>query len=184
MNHVIKCVDTLELYSIWPLILPVLKQSFHNVDFNQGFTVDTVVDEIEIEFSRKSKSDTRHLIAYSGAEIVGCVFSIQLNRKDEIDTTEVGWFFTSPTLDTRQRIKLATELITQTHDIVTAAGFEKIVTEIGTKGGERFLKKKFGYYNVSKSRDENKWESKLSVPFPTLDKCFQIIPSRSNLTKS
>ncbi len=54
------------------------------------------------------------------------------------------------------------------HNLVVAIGYKKIVTEMGTKHGEKLFNKRFGYINEPQYHNQNRWVKEFSWDYSKL----------------
>jgi hypothetical protein len=154
-GHGIRLVDRVWIRSREAEMRAAIKEAFRgahfkkvglNFDFGpdtKQYGLDTVLSScIDGQF----RDSRRTLVALDGdGKISAAVFHIPTSAPGGKRSGGYGWFFTSPRLPLDQRVALAKHMIEQTHGIMRRRGFRRIAVNMGTREGELFLKKRFGY---------------------------------------
>lgn len=158
MNEMItiKVVDNQYIISNWKDIKVILSTSFDQSDFNAGYNIDTVLEEVEKNSLEKKLA--LNIIASRKQEILGGIFSIEPNTDASEIYYDIGWLFTSSKLNKKERISIAISMVEEVHNLLRKMKYKYISTEIGTKQGISLLSRKFHY---KKYKDTNYWFKKL-----------------------
>lgn len=158
MEFTINIIDNQKLVELWDSLKPLIYESFKSARFNSGYTSHDVLLETETEIFVYKDLDTKHILAFNLANnVIGGLLCIYGDTILHTTECEVGWFFTTPNLSSREKVIVGDEILKSTHSLAKRLGYDKIVTEIGTKEGEKFLSKRFGYYYSPLSQKKNRW---------------------------
>jgi hypothetical protein len=88
----------------------------------------------------------RNVVAVGeGDKILGAVFKVPVKKLGPLDHSGFGWFFTSPGLGPREKIKVADSMIDETKGLMRKAGYRNILVTMGTEEGARYLQKRHGF---------------------------------------
>lgn len=148
----------------WSTIATTLQEAFKGADFSSEFPRDRPMKHTWSEINNPSRPNLRHLLAMdTNCRPVGGIFCIPVIRHDERSDCDIGWFFVSKSVSRRERAFLAEALVVKCHETVLRAGFTKIITEMGTKDGAAFLKKRFGYKHTPIKNQGNRYACDLIV---------------------
>lgn len=153
---VIEVTDSQYIISNWDCIKAILLTSFDQSDFNAGYNIDTVLDEVEK--NSVEKESALNVIALKGQEILGGIFSIEPNASASEIYYDIGWLFTNSKLNKKERISISIAMVEEVHNLLRKMKYKYIYTEIGTKQGMALLSKKFHY---QKYKDTHYWCKKL-----------------------
>jgi hypothetical protein len=113
--------------------------------------------------NRHYHEDKRSLVALDeNGNIQGAVFHIPIKNRYG-GSADYGWFFTAPHLSTADRIRLADRMIGKAHNLMREGGFDKVSVSIGTKEGQKYLRKRHGYRVGEHDRERafSLWEKNL-----------------------
>lgn len=142
----------------WESISSLIEKSFNNSSFNTGFTKSTPIAETYELINNDSEHKHSHVIARNEKGlIVGALFAIPYSNPDNDKKCDLGWFFTSPNIKHKDRIRLGKYIVEFAHEALRSANYKQVVTEMGTKEGERFLRKIHSYMPLAGSPQPNKW---------------------------
>jgi hypothetical protein len=148
-----------------PELEAALRRAFKGANFNnvgkwkERYDIESAILS-SLRSDHLNNPDRRSIIAMDDeGRIVGAVFHVTTKPNRQGNGT-YGWFFTSPELELSDRAELANQMINQAHDIMRQGGAEGVVVSMGTKEGERFLRKRHGYRKASSKR--NVWEKSLT----------------------
>lgn len=153
MHYQILVTDNNFIRDRWSQLSIELLESFRNATFNSGFSIQSLIEEIQNDIQSNKK--IMHVIAIDGDnKIIGCLFSIKAFYQGKC--CEVGWFFTSNKLTTKVRISVSDDILNAVHKLVKSRGYKCIETDMGTIAGQRFLSKRFAYIYCPE-KHKNRW---------------------------
>ena len=64
-------------------------------------------------------------------------------------------------LPLRFRHEVMNAIINKVHEVTKSAGFKRIITEMGTEAGAKFLCKKHNYVHTPTENQQNRWTKEL-----------------------
>lgn len=140
-----------------PEVEAAIRKAFKGADFIGGNTVRDVIDQSLLT----EYPNTEHLIAIDRGKVVGALFHVPFKRKHRVRSTDLGWIFTSPSLPRDVRRDLGDRLMERMQNSLRRLGYRRIVSMIGTKGGERFLSGAHGHRILRESTDGLLWVKEL-----------------------
>ena len=104
----------------------------------------------------------KHVIALDlDNNILGAFFVIPSYQPLGREECDIGWMFTIE-LHRRFRHEVMDAIVNKVHEVIKSAGFKRIVTEMGTEAGARFLSKKHNYIHTPTKTKYNRWTKELS----------------------
>ncbi len=154
---VISAVDHSYVLQNSIVLKTLIETAFEEAELNSPFTASTPFDETWEIASRPPREGITHLLAINcEQQIVGGFFSIDTKCISENSDAECGWFFVMPDQPAYLRKSIALDLCNVAHTLMRRAGYQRVVTMIGTKAGERFLQRYFGYEHQPIESEENR----------------------------
>jgi len=143
-----------DILSQWKEISSFIVSSFQKAEFNKGYNLKIVHAEIFKNIS--SKGQNLHITAHNDEqEIIGAIFTIPSSNKMKIEACDIGWFVTSACLSPRYKLVVCDMMINNLYQMLIEAGFKKVITEMGTKNGEKLFSKRYGYTRIEANK--NNW---------------------------
>jgi hypothetical protein len=123
-----------------------IREGFRGATFNfENYSPDDIVHGyLKRRIDRTGKAP---LLALDEKDhIVGACFDVSVKKpNDSFESGDYGWFFASPSLGLEKQVDVANRLIERAHDAMRSAGFKRVIVGMGTREGERFLRKRHGY---------------------------------------
>ena len=114
--YIVKPLSSVFLRKNWPSFSVSISCCFKDATFNSGFDVNKVLDEIKNEVFKEPSCPSIHFtISNQNEEMIAGIFCIAGERPRAETDCDVGWFFTSPLINTKSRIELAEILLNKTH---------------------------------------------------------------------
>ncbi|MBY0443526.1 MAG: hypothetical protein K2Q25_15565 [Mycobacteriaceae bacterium] len=161
-------VDSDFLVSIWATLEAVLRKAFADADFRNEYA-DGKIDAVDgpIDWTRSGISgglgrNFKHVLVFDAAKnILGGILCIPASRNEGETCCEVGWFFVLPEIARDLRRLVAMEMDKQMRSWLRGLGFEKIVVDIGTKAGEKYLSRNYGFTHSPLPENQNRWVREL-----------------------
>lgn len=140
----------------WPEIRELIKHEFIPSQFNDGCDVWRPLESTHEAMEERNWPVFRHVIATDEeGKMVGGWFRIPYRRIDD-ETCSPGWFLTASALGSR-RSGVADGLVVTAHEVMRSGGFSRIVTNMGTVAGARFLQRRHGYIHQPVQHKNNTW---------------------------
>ncbi len=147
--------------SRWEEIDSILYRVFGNSSFNGKFTRTRPAEHTWKMLHEPDREGVKHVIAIdANNEILGAFFAIPAERSPGKEDCDLGWMFTIE-LYPRFRHEVMNAIIDKVHEVTKAAGFKRIITEMGTEAGAKFLSKKHGYVHTPLGEVTNRWTKEL-----------------------
>jgi hypothetical protein len=156
-------LDSAQADRLWPDLSLAVKEAFEGADFCDGFGPESPLVHSFEGITGPDRGVYRHVVAGdpSGA-ILGACFRVPVRLPDaENRDADPGWFFTAASLDLAARMRVADALIRRTHELMSSAGFTRVVTNMGTRAGAVFLQRKWGYTHSPSESMANRWVREL-----------------------
>lgn len=153
-----------EVQERWSEVEEAMRKAFVGSEFNDGCGVWRPLDCTMESSQPEVRSAYRHVVALHEGKIVGAWFRIPVEKSHERDWCDPGWFFTSSEFDRRfsdgtgsPRAQVADAIVNKAHEMMRAAGFTRIVTNMGTVAGARFMQRRHGYIHQPRPEKANTW---------------------------
>lgn len=159
---VIKVVDHDFLKARWPEVEAFIRYEFRDSGFNDGFTVDRPLWHIHQGLDGHLGAGIKHVLALSEEEkLLAAAFCIPALQEDNQNSCDIGWFLASSDLSKIKKVKALDQVFDAVHGTVKGAGFERIVTNMGTAEGAKYLGRRQGYVYQPTEEKNNRWVKKL-----------------------
>jgi len=158
LPHEIRLVDNEFVQSRWDEISELLTSAFKDSNFLAGFSPERPAQHTWEEMHKPDGGGLEHVVAVdSSGRVLGAIFCVRTNRPENETTSDVGWFFTDTTLPGPKRIKISDAMVERGHEELARAGYDAVVTEMGTEERARYLSKRFGYVPAPLPDKKNRW---------------------------
>lgn len=142
----------------WPDVDSFVKHEFQDSNFNDGFTVDRPFWHIQKGLDGKLGPGIKHVLALDPEEtILAAAFCIPTHKGDGENSCDIGWFLSSSELSRVQKVRVLDQVFDKVHEVTKAAGFQEIVTNMGTQEGAKYLGKRQGYIHQPNKEKANRW---------------------------
>jgi len=149
----------------WEAIEAALRAAFRGARFiDPGYTDDTPVDHTRDGIHGKLRDGLGlgHVLAVDGDRVLGGFFCIPTERTpDEIENDvrwcDVGWVFVSHDAPREHRAWIMDTMLARAYAALKEAGFEQIVSNMGTRAGAKSLEKNYGFVDMSTDEQPNRW---------------------------
>ncbi|NEU71269.1 hypothetical protein PI95_001395 [Hassallia byssoidea VB512170] len=161
-KFVIELVEHSFIIQRWDEIEALIVNAFNESSFNDGYTVESLLREILDADTKQFIEGLKHVIALSEEnKILGSCFCVPTSKMDNETGADVGWFFTSSELSQLKKLKVADAIMTKVHEEMRKAGFQQVITDMGTQAGAKFFSKRFGYIHSPIAEQSNRWIKEL-----------------------
>jgi len=153
-----------EMGARWEAIEAALRAAFRGARFiDSGYTLDTPVKHTRkgIDGELRGGLGLGHVLAVDGDRVLGGLFCVPTERTpDEITRDvrwcDVGWVFVSHDAERDDRAWIMDTLLKRAFAALREAGFEQIVTNMGTRAGAQSLGS-YGFVDKSTDEQPNRW---------------------------
>ena len=160
-NYNVRVVNNDYVKSRWNEIEEILYRVFSGSQFNSDFKRTRPAEHTWLKMHEDSPENAGHVMAFDqNNEILGAFFVIPTFMPEGQEECDIGWMFTIE-LHRRFRHEVLDSIVNMVHDTIRDAGFKRIVTEMGTDAGARFLAKKYGYIHKPTETQDNRWIKEL-----------------------
>lgn len=161
-HYTVQVVDHNFISDHWQKIEPILDDVFSNSEFSSDFDRTRPVEHTLETIRKHPVEDIAHVIVTDeDNQILGAAFCIPVRLQSGSKECDLGWFFTA-NLHRRFRYQVLKSMASKVHQITAEAGFESIVTEMGTEAGARIMSRRFGYQHMPTENQPNRWVKKLN----------------------
>ena len=158
ISYDVQLVDNCWMKENWSHIEKVLNESFENVEFFPDSSPKRPFEYTLRGMDGEVRDNMGHVVALTpDNKILAAFFCIPIDRAIDEEECDIGWFFGIPQLSSRLRIQCVNEVTTYMHSHLKKLGFKRIVTNMGTHGGSKYLKKKHGYIHTPLDNKLNNW---------------------------
>ena len=160
-DYRIEVVDHAFVLNRWQEIKDILYRVFSEATFNENFTRTRPAEHTWKMITEPYQEGIKHVIALDlDNDILGAFFVIPAYQPPGKDDCDLGWMFTIE-LYPRFRQEVVAAIVDKVHEVTKAAGFKRIITEMGTEAGAKFLSKKYGYIHTPTENKHNRWIKEL-----------------------
>lgn len=157
----IEVVDHEFILSRWKEIEKILYRVFAESQFNGNFTRTRPAEHTWKIITEPYQEGIEHVIALDlDNDILGAFFAIPAYQPLGKEECDLGWMFTIE-LHQRFRHEVMDAIVNKVHEVTKSAGFKRIVTEMGTELGAKFLSKKYNYVHTPTEEKNNRWIKEL-----------------------
>ena len=157
----IEVVDHKFIFNRWQEIKDILYRVFAESTFNGEFTRTRPAEHTWEMITEPYQEGIKHVIALDlDGHILGAFLVIPTYQLPGQEDCDLGWMFTIE-LYPRFRQEVMVAIINKVHEVTRAAGFKRIITEMGTEVGAKFLSKKFNYIHTPTQGQHNRWTKEL-----------------------
>ena len=162
-DYIVKIVEHDFVKQRWSEIELLIINAFSHSKFNGEY----LLEELPIQWTWEAvnkpvRKGLKHVVAVNIEEkILGAFFCIPTYRYEHEISCDLGWLFTSYDLSYRERIRICDAIVERTHEELRNAGFKKVITDIGTEAGVKYLSKRHGYIHRPLEENANRWEKDL-----------------------
>ena len=161
-TYQVRWVDNAYILAKWDVLQDALLRAFSDSRFSDGFYPERPAEHTWNEINAPNGGGLKHLIIFrEDGEPVAASFCVPLQRRTAETSCDLGWFFVDTDLPNLRRVRLTDELVRNVHHALAAAGYETIVTEMGTDSGAQLLSKKHGYIPTPTDSAKNRWMANL-----------------------
>ena len=161
-DYKIEVVDSKFILNRWEEIEAILYRVFADSNFNDNFKRTRPAEHTYKNLINPYQKGLRHIIALDlDDNILGAFFVIPAYKPEGKEDCDLGWMFTIELLP-RFRHKVMNAIIDKVHEVTRNAGFARIITEMGTEAGAKFLAKKHGYIHTPIPNKLNRWTKELN----------------------
>ncbi len=158
----IEVVDSEYVLNRWEEIEKILYRVFGDSNFNDNFVRTRPAEHTYKNLTKPDQQGLKHIIALDlDNNILGAFFVIPSYKPEGKEDCDLGWMFTIELLP-RFRHEVMNAIIEKVHEVTRNAGFARIITEMGTEAGAKFLCKKHGYIHTPTSDKQNRWTKELN----------------------
>lgn len=160
-EYQVEVVDHEFVFNRWQEIEDILYRVFAESAFNDNFTRTRPAEHTRKMMTGPDREKIKHVMALDlDNEILGAFFAIPVHQSPGKEDCDLGWMFTIE-LPPRFRQEVMCAIIDKVHEVTKVAGFKRIITEMGTEAGAKFLSKKYGYIHTPLQDKPNRWTKEL-----------------------
>ncbi|NER25853.1 MAG: hypothetical protein F6J96_35200 [Symploca sp. SIO1C2] len=161
-DFVVKVVDHQYILQRWQEIEAILSRVFGDSKFNSNFAKTRPAEHTLKNLTEPYQAGLVHVIALDADEnILGAFFVIPASQPEGKEDCDLGWMFTIE-LYPKFRQEIMSAITEKVHEVTKNAGFKRIITEMGTEAGAKFLSKKYGYLHTPTTKQSNRWTKELN----------------------
>ncbi len=167
-DYKIEVVDSKFVLNRWDEIKEILESVFRDYAFNgdsqdgEKYSRNRPINHTWKKINEPDQEGLKHIIALDlDNNILGAFFVVPDSNPEGIEDCDPGWFF-SVELYPRFRHEIINALFNKAHEIIKNAGFKRIVANMGTEAGAKFLSKKHGYIHTPNPERYNTWTKELN----------------------
>lgn len=162
LNVKVRLVDHDFVSARWPEVEAFIRHEFKDSRFNDGFTVERPLWHITKGIEGGLGDGIKHVMAFSPEEkILAAAFCIPASREDDQESCDIGWFLSSSELSMVKKMKVLDQVFDKVHDTIKDAGFDRIITNMGTEEGAKYLGRRQGYNYQPIDDKKNRWVKEL-----------------------
>jgi hypothetical protein len=156
-------VDGLAMQARWEDIEFALRRTFKDAVFNDdGYTVENPIQFTRAGVDGRLGPGLKHLLALDEmGEVLGGFFCVPTQRTEGRASCDIGWLFVVSELDRATQRRMVDSLVQQALQAVKEAGFERIVTNMGTLAGAKSLGQHYGFVHSPTTEKSNHWIKEL-----------------------
>lgn len=141
----------------WPEIRELIKYEFASSRFNDGCDIWRPLESTQEALEEECWSTFCNVVALDAEKkIVGGWFRVPFMQSFGEGDCSPGWFFSSAELGTSRSL-IADAIITEAHKVMKSGGFTRVVTNMGTVAGAKFLQRRHGYIHQPVQYKKNTW---------------------------
>ena len=160
-EYKIEIVDHQYILKRWQEIEAILYRVFGDSKFNSNFVRTRPAEHTWKNLIEPYQEGLMHVIALDLDEnILGAFFLIPSYQPEGKEDCDLGWMFAIE-LYPKFRHEIISAITEKVHEITKNAGFKRIITEMGTEAGAKFLSKKYGYIHTPTPEQSNRWTKEL-----------------------
>ncbi|NER38924.1 MAG: hypothetical protein F6J93_34045 [Oscillatoria sp. SIO1A7] len=161
-DYTIEVVDNEFVLNRWQEIESTLSRVFSDSNFNDNFVTTRPAEHTWQNINDANKKGLKHIIALDlDNNILGAFLVIPSYKPEGKEDCDLGWMFTIE-LYPRFRHEVMSAIVDKVHEVTRNAGFKRIITEMGTEAGAKFLCKKHGYVHTPNADKLNRWTKELN----------------------
>jgi len=161
-DYKIEVVESEYVLNRWEEIEKILYRVFGDSNFNDNFVRTRPAEHTYKNLTKSDQQGLKHIIALDlDDNILGAFFTIPSYKPKGKEDCDLGWMFTIELLP-KFRYEVMNTIIDKVHEVTRNAGFARIITEMGTEAGAKFLAKKHGYIHTPTPYKQNRWTKELN----------------------
>jgi len=154
-KYVVSNLDATACELRWPALEAAAVDAFRDARFMPGFDVDSPLRHTREAFAEPLRAAYRHVVVETDEKILGAAFRVPVTTVGGATEADPGWFFLARDISRTERVQIADEIVGQSHRLMRDAGFRRIATNMGTRDGAAYLRRRHGYQPVP--GEENRW---------------------------
>ncbi len=160
----IEVVDHEYIFNRWEEIDYIIYDAFEGAEFNDGYTVARPINYTWTNIVAPYQKGLKHVIALDENDnILGAFFMIPSYKPAGREDCDIGWMFTIKLYPRVFRHSVIHDIVDKVHEVVRNAGYARIITNMGTKAGGRYLCTKHGYIHTPIPEKNNRYTKELLV---------------------
>ncbi|MFD9812524.1 hypothetical protein [Streptomyces sp. NPDC059080] len=157
----IRLLDGAEMLSRWDEVERMLRKAFDDAQYNDdGYSVENPVSFTRAGVDGALGPGIKHVIALGNGGLVGGFFCLPTEPRGDEKSCDVGWVFLTPDLPHPYRRGVLNEIMARGYQAVKNAGFERIVSNMGTAAGSAALTR-YGFVHSPLPSTSNRWVKEL-----------------------
>lgn len=140
----------------WYALSSAMTDAFREARFMPGFDIASPIKHTLEGLRVPVSSSYRHVLAEAEDQVLAGAFRVPVVRLD-VGDADPGWFFVAHTVPGMDRVMVADAVVERSHQLMRDAGFTRVVTNMGTRDGAAFLRRRHGYRHEPVEGQENRW---------------------------
>lgn len=157
-EYIVEVVDNDFVKRRWIEVKMLVENVFEDSKFNDKFTVERPLWHIQEGIKGNLGKGIKHVLGLScEGDILAGAFCIPTEKEDRQTECDIGWFYASDNLSKIQKIRVLDAIFSTVHQTVKSAGFTRIVTNMGTQEGAKYLERRQSYTYQPIGEKTNNW---------------------------
>jgi hypothetical protein len=134
-----------------------IKEAFAGARFMPGFGPESPLDHTRKGLTGPDADSCVHIMAEAGGRIVGATFRVPIVCPAGTTDADPGWFFVAHDLPAAMKAAVVDALVGESHRVMKAAGFTRVVTKMGTRDGAVLLRRRHDYVHAPTPEQDNRY---------------------------
>jgi hypothetical protein len=159
---VVRVVDNHFIHAHQEEVEHLIRSALEHAEFYEGLNVNRPIWHMRKFGTNVDDPTMRHIVATSAGRLRAaflCVASAP--RRPNQEEIDVGWFVVEPDLPLEVRHAILNDVVCRGLGVLREAGFKRIVTNVGTVEGARFVEKFHGFVHAPNDLQEDRWVREL-----------------------
>jgi len=157
-QYIVEVVENDFVERRWTEVETLVESVFKDSSFNEKFTVERPLWHIQEGIKGNLGKGIKHVLGLSSeGDILAGAFCIPTYKEDGQTECDIGWFYASGDLSKIQKIRVLDAIFNTVHQAIKSAGFTRIVTNMGTREGAKYLERRQRYTHQPIGEKTNNW---------------------------